>query len=156
MIHLKEIAMSINIHSDRKWIVKLISLFVLAVNIWIIFNTNQSVFSCFVLLSIKKNDLIFGLNLRPEQKSSTGPYFTYSWCQFYQLSTSSFSADPKSTKKTVKLSVFLRFQDLRAQKLLVEHWWNWPLIYIKKWGVQLFSLLWQKDVFQSFQVIEDP
>ncbi len=25
------------------------------------------------------------------------------------------------------LDVFLRFWDLRVKKLLVEHWWNWPL-----------------------------
>ncbi len=36
--------------------------------------------------------------------------------------------DPKSAKKTVKLSVFLRFWDLQAQKLLLEPWWNWHLL----------------------------
>jgi hypothetical protein len=40
-------------------------------------------------------------------------------------------ANPESTKKTGKLSVFfLRFQDLRTQKLLSECWWNWPLINV--------------------------
>ncbi len=29
-------------------------------------------------------------------------------------------------KKTVKLSVFLRFRNLRTQKLLIDCWWNWP------------------------------
>jgi len=43
------------------------------------------------------------------------------------LRTAFAHADHESVKKTVKLSVFLRFLDLRAQKLLVEHWWNWPV-----------------------------
>jgi hypothetical protein len=35
--------------------------------------------------------------------------------------------DPKSTKRTVKLLVFLCFWDLRVQKRLVKCWWNWHL-----------------------------
>jgi len=46
--------------------------------------------------------------------------------QFYQHSTCSFYLQRSwKHKKTVKLSVFLRFQDLHKQKLLVECWWNW-------------------------------
>ncbi len=34
--------------------------------------------------------------------------------------------DPKSTKNSDDLTVFLRFWNLRMQKLLVKSWWNWP------------------------------
>ncbi len=47
--------------------------------------------------------------------------------QFQQCFTCSFYAcRPQKRKKTVKS--FLRFWDLRSQKLLIERWWNWPLV----------------------------
>jgi hypothetical protein len=36
------------------------------------------------------------------------------------------SAVPKSAKKQSSCQSFLHFQDLLAQKLLKERWWNWP------------------------------
>ncbi len=38
------------------------------------------------------------------------------------------SAQIPKAQKTVKLSVFLHFRDIGAQKPLIEYWWNWPLV----------------------------
>jgi len=55
------------------------------------------------------------------------------WAQFHQHSTYSFYAcRSQKHKKTLMTSLyFLRFRDLRAQKLYKERWWNWHLI-VKK------------------------
>jgi len=51
--------------------------------------------------------------------------------QFYQRSTGSiYLCRSQECKKTVSCQSFLRFQDLRAQKFLVECLWNWPSIAI--------------------------
>ncbi len=36
--------------------------------------------------------------------------------------------DPKSAKRQSSCQYFLRFWDLHWQKLLLERWWNWPLM----------------------------
>jgi len=55
------------------------------------------------------------------------------WAQFHQHSTYSFYAcRSQKHKKTLMTSLyFLRFRDLRVQKLYKERWWNWHLI-VKK------------------------
>jgi len=46
--------------------------------------------------------------------------------QFHQCSMRSFFVRrSRKHKETVKLSVFLSFLDMRVQKQLAEHWWNW-------------------------------
>jgi len=52
------------------------------------------------------------------------------WVQFHQHSTSRFfgAQIPKAQKRLTTWLSFLRFWDLRVQKLLVERWWNWPLM----------------------------
>jgi len=50
-------------------------------------------------------------------------------CQLHPHSKSSFYVlRSRKRKKTVTLSIFLCFRDLRVQKLLVECWWNWPQV----------------------------
>jgi len=49
-------------------------------------------------------------------------------CQFHQRSTRSFYT--LRSKKPKKESPFLCFWDLHVQKLLLYHWWNWPLVSI--------------------------
>ncbi len=45
------------------------------------------------------------------------------------LQAASTPPDPKNAKKDSQIvSLFLSFQDLGTQKLLVECWWNWPLV----------------------------
>ncbi len=39
---------------------------------------------------------------------------------------------PKSVRIQSSVSIFLRFWDLRIQKLLVECWWNWHLLLLQK------------------------
>jgi len=61
----------------------------------------------------------YNLGLHSYINKSNIQHFTHSFydcrCQFHQCSVAAFtSADPKSTKKTVKLSVFLKFLDLLA------------------------------------------
>ena len=72
-------------------------------------------------------------------------------------------ADPKSAKKTVKLS---SFWDLRALKMLKEHWWNcllisiWSQIIRNEWSINISksslhctlggassSVTWKEDSF---------
>jgi len=51
------------------------------------------------------------------------------WVNLINLLRAHFTrADPKSALKTYGLAVFLRFWDLRLQKMFVERWWNWPLV----------------------------
>jgi len=53
----------------------------------------------------------------------------WSGCQFHQRSTSSFcTCRTQSTKRLTTSLSFLRFQNLRASKLLIECWWNWPQV----------------------------
>jgi len=72
------------------------------------------------------------------------------------LQTAFKCTDPKSAKKTVKLSVFLRFPDLRVQKLLIECWWNWHLLHMvkdyigPKWSHILFWLASCSQFYQHF------
>jgi hypothetical protein len=48
------------------------------------------------------------------------------WDQFNQSYTSSFYIH-RSQKRKKDWLYFLCFRDPRAQKLLKERWWNWPL-----------------------------
>ena len=58
------------------------------------------------------------------QKSKARPWFNF----INVLRTAFTLVVPKSVKKfSLVLSIFLRFRDLRMQKLLVERWWNWHL-----------------------------
>jgi len=47
------------------------------------------------------------------------------------LCTAFICADPKSAKKTVKLSFLFTLSGSRSVKAVwyVKHWWNWPLIF---------------------------
>ncbi len=53
-------------------------------------------------------------------------WWTWDWLHQHVYEQLLLGQITKAQKKTVKLSVFLRFWDLRMQKLLVECWWNWP------------------------------
>jgi len=50
--------------------------------------------------------------------------------QFHQRSTSIFCTRRSQKKDTDNLTEFLSFWELCAQMLLVERWWNWPLVLI--------------------------
>jgi len=54
--------------------------------------------------------------------------------------------DPKKRKKTDNVTVFLCFLDLRAQKLLVEHWWNWHLVFTSHPN-EINQVVWRWDNF---------
>jgi len=56
---------------------------------------------------------------------------------------------PKSSKNTVKPSVFLHFLDQLAGKLLKKCWWNWPLVPISV-GTRIFSFF-SSHLFTIFQ-----
>ncbi len=60
------------------------------------------------------------------------------WGQFHQLSKSSFCdcRSSKHKKQQSSYQSFLHLWDLHAQKLLVECWWNWPLIALLCWLMQ--------------------
>jgi len=58
---------------------------------------------------------------------------------FTNIFTSSFyTRSSQKCKNSVKLSVsFYAFWDLRAQKLLVERWWNWLLVTSNACDIQI-------------------
>jgi len=58
------------------------------------------------------------------------------WARFHQCSTYSFYArsSPKRKNSSQVVIIFLRFWDLRTQKLYVERWWNWHLT--SSWAIE--------------------
>ncbi len=51
----------------------------------------------------------------------------------------------KAWKRQSSCQSFFRFWDLHMQKLLLEHWWNWPLISFPK--------LWTKNQHQNIKAL---
>jgi len=69
---------------------------------------------------------------------------------FTNIFTSSFyTRSSQKHNNSVKLSVsFYAFWDLRAPKLLIEHWWNWHLV-VKKKSLKKTNLNWN-NAFQIY------
>jgi len=82
--------------------------------------------SKFFIMCIKRSSLTAKIGIRRKQKF----YMIDSWAQFHQRSRYSFYArrSQKCKKTLMTWLYFLRFWDLRAQKLYVERWWNWHLV----------------------------
>jgi len=56
-----------------------------------------------------------------------GQFHQHAYAQLLQMQIS------KAHKDNQVISVFLRFWDLHAKKLLIKHWWNQPLFTKTKW-----------------------
>ena len=69
-------------------------------------------------------------------------YLKVPWVQFHQLVYTQLlhAQIQRAQKSCLTCLSFLRFWDLRALKLLVKCWWNWPLVEMRTTVLQKYVL----------------